>query len=214
MTEVSTSSIDRPGKLGPGRLVLVVGPSGAGKDTLLNLARSECAGDDRIVFPRRVVTRQASPFEDNEEMDAASFRDALAGGTFALHWDAHGHFYGVRHAINDEIVAGRTVVVNVSRTVIPSARRDYADVIVVAITAPADVLAARLGQRHRASDGDIGERLHRSVNEEAVAADVTIVNVGDPGPHGHRLAELIRRPGGTALNGSAGDRIDVDHQHG
>ncbi|MGC2776152.1 MAG: phosphonate metabolism protein/1,5-bisphosphokinase (PRPP-forming) PhnN [Bradyrhizobium sp.] len=213
MSEVSAPSVDGFERLGPGRLVLVVGPSGAGKDTLLNLARSECAGDDRIVFPRRVVTRAASAFEDNEEMGEAPFREALAAGAFALHWDAHGHGYGVPRAITDDIVAGRTVVVNVSRTVIPAARRDYADVTVVEITAPADVLAERLGKRHRPSDTDIGERLHRTVTGDTVAADVTIVNVGDPEPHGHRLAVLIKRPRDEAPVGSTGESGYVDHQH-
>lgn len=45
--------------IGPGRLVLVVGPSGAGKDTVLTLARDACRGT--VLFPRRVVTRPASP---------------------------------------------------------------------------------------------------------------------------------------------------------
>jgi ribose 1,5-bisphosphokinase len=214
MSEVSPSSEDLRDRLGPGRLVLVVGPSGAGKDTLLNFARRECAGDDRVVFPRRSVTREASAFEDNQELDEASFRAALAAGAFALHWDAHGHAYGVPRAINDDIAAGRTVVVNVSRTVIPAARRDYAHVIVVAVTAPPEVLAERLDKRHRASDGDIGARLHRAVSEEGAAADITIVNVGDPESHGHALAQVIKRRGDHALVGFAGGGGHVDdHNH-
>ncbi|GLH77537.1 ribose 1,5-bisphosphate phosphokinase PhnN [Bradyrhizobium sp. SSBR45G] len=200
-------------RVGPGRLVLVVGPSGAGKDTLLNLARAACAGDDHIVFPQRVVTREASAFEDNLEMSEAAFREALAAGAFALHWDAHGHRYGVPRKLRDDIAAGRTVVVNVSRTVIASARRDYANVVVVNITAPAEVLAERLGKRHRPSDADIGERLHRTVSSETVTADVTIINVGDPAPHGRRLIEVIKGSDGRALAPVTGGANDVDHHH-
>ncbi|CCE04043.1 phosphonate metabolism protein/1,5-bisphosphokinase (PRPP-forming) PhnN [Bradyrhizobium sp. STM 3809] len=213
MSAASTGSDDRHGRLGPGRLVLVVGPSGAGKDTLINLARGACSGDDRVVFPQRVVTREASAFEDNLEMSEAAFREALAAGAFALHWNAHGHSYGVPRAIRDDLAAGRTVVVNVSRTVIPSARRDYANVVVVNITAPADVLAERLGKRHRPSDTDIGERLHRIVSDDAVTADVTIVNVGDPAAHGRRLIEVIRGTGTGASAEMMGAVKDVDHHH-
>ena len=53
-------------KIGPGRLVLVVGPSGAGKDTLIAGARVKCLNNPTIVFPRRVVTRAASVAEDND----------------------------------------------------------------------------------------------------------------------------------------------------
>lgn len=192
MTRSPTAAAEQPSRLGPGRLVLVVGPSGAGKDTLLDLARTECATDDRIVFPRRIVTRQASAFEDNEEMDSAAFDRALAEGRFAIHWDAHGHHYALPRAIDDDVRNGRTVVVNVSRTVIAALRRAYAHVAVVMITAPEEVLAARLAGRHRSSDGDIGARLHRSVGEEASIADVTIVNVGDPHMHAHVLAGIIK----------------------
>jgi ribose 1,5-bisphosphokinase len=179
-------------KLGPGRLVLVVGPSGAGKDTLINLARTACAGDPAIVFPRRVVTRRASAFEDNDEMEPAVFRQALADGGFAVHWEAHGHAYALPRAIDDDIHAGRAVVVNVSRGVIGVLRQLYENVIVVTITAPADVLAARLAARGRSSDSDLGKRLHRVVDAVALAADVTIVNVGDAGEHARLLTQIIR----------------------
>ena len=177
--------------IGPGRLVLVVGPSGAGKDTLLGLARAACADDKNIVFPRRVVTREASAAEDNDQMSADAFRQAAAQGAFAVSWDAHGHAYGLSRSIDDDIRAGRTVVANVSRTVIPVLRRAYANVVVVSITAPADVLAARIAMRQRGSDGNIAERLVRKVDESDAAPDATIVNVSSAEYHARQLVRII-----------------------
>jgi ribose 1,5-bisphosphokinase len=209
------ATIGSPIKLGPGRLVLVVGPSGAGKDTLINLARTACAGDANIVFPRRVVTRRASAFEDNEEMDALAFRRALADGQFALHWEAHGHFYGLPLSINDDIRAGRTVVVNVSRSVLSLMQRLYEHIVVVAITAPADVLAARLATRARSSDADLGERLHRVADDATVVPDVTIINVGDAGAHAKLLTQIITQEPGLHHGAAAarGGNADVYRHH-
>jgi ribose 1,5-bisphosphokinase len=176
-------------------MVLVVGPSGAGKDTLLNLARSACADDGRIVFPRRVVTRQASQAEDNDEFTPDAFRLALAAGEFALHWEAHGHSYALPSRIEDDIRAGRTVVINVSRTVIDTIRRAYANVVVVSITAPPEVLAERLKMRARGSDGQIENRLSRAVDDALAKPDITIVNVGDAADHARRLVDIMKEEG-------------------
>jgi len=179
--------------IGPGRLILIVGPSGAGKDTLIALARRACAGDPRVVFVRRAVTREASAFENNETVTPEAFRQAAARGEFALYWQAHGHYYGLPKAIDDEIRAGRVVVANVSRTVIAAARRTYADVVVVSVTAPPEVLAERLAGRARASDGPLDERLHRSVDAADAIPDVTIVNVGAAADHAGELVAVIKR---------------------
>ncbi|QPF86470.1 phosphonate metabolism protein/1,5-bisphosphokinase (PRPP-forming) PhnN [Bradyrhizobium genosp. L] len=178
--------------IGPGRLVLVVGPSGAGKDTLLGLAKAACADDRNILFARRLITRQASASEDNEEISAETFQRGIVNGDYAMHWDAHGHRYALSRAIDDEIRAGRTVIANVSRTVIAAARRAYANAVVVSITAPPDVLAARLAARARTSDGQLGARLARTVDETTSVPDFTIVNSGTADYHARQLVRVIK----------------------
>jgi ribose 1,5-bisphosphokinase len=192
MTGAPTISADRTAAIGPGRLILVVGPSGAGKDTLLGLAKAACAEDSGIVYPRRVITREASSSEDNEEVSAGTFEAALARNEYAMHWDAHGHRYALSRAIDDDIRAGRTVVANISRTVISAMRRAYANVTVVSITAPTNVLAERLAMRGRASDGKIEHRLHRTVDEATAAPDVTINNTSSADYHARQFVRIVK----------------------
>jgi len=192
VSEVPAISTSVPAKIGPGRLVLVIGPSGAGKDTLINLARAACAEDSSVVFPRRVVTREASSSEDNNQLSPDDFQQALARGDFAMHWEAHGHWYGLPCALDDDIRAGRTVVVNVSRAVVDLMRRAYADVVVILVTAPPDILAERLTMRARGSDGAIAQRLDRAVDDSSTPPDATIVNVGDAEDHALRFVDIIR----------------------
>lgn len=189
MTEAAASAATISARVGPGRLVLVVGPSGAGKDTLIDAARALCGEVSSIVFLRRTVTRAASAAEDNIQVSPDQFRTLQADDGFALHWEAHGHAYGLARSLHDDLRAGRTVVANVSRTVIAAARKAYDNVLVVLITAPADILAARIAARARSSDGSIQERVGRSVD---AAADVVINNVGAVADHAQELARIIR----------------------
>ncbi len=178
--------------IGPGRLVAVAGPSGAGKDTLLRFARNHLGGDPNIVFPHRVVTREPSAAEDHDALSEADFAAAVAAGGFAFWWYAHGLNYAVCAAVDDDIRAGKTVVCNVSRAVIAELRCRYADVRVVLVTAPADVLAARLAARGRATDGALATRLARSAPGQGdLAPDVVIENVGELQDGGERLVAAI-----------------------
>lgn len=157
-----------------GLLVLVVGPSGAGKDTLIAGARRALADDPRFVFTRREITRPADPAGENHiPLTPAEFAVRRAG--YALAWQAHGLGYGIPADIAAEIEAGRTVVANVSRTVIAAAARRF-PVLVLEITASPAVLAARLAARGREDAADQAARLARQVAPAAAVASVRILN--------------------------------------
>ena len=186
----------RPDQVGPGHLILVVGPSGAGKDTLIAGARAACAEDPTVVFPRRVITRPSTANEDCDSVTEEMFRSAVASGRFALWWEAHGLCYALPCSIDVDIRQGKTVVCNVSRTVVGFARRRYCFVTVVLVTAPQHVLAERLASRDRASDGPIQERIARSTAVgQDVEADVAIRNVGRPQTGVRRLLNVVRDTG-------------------
>jgi ribose 1,5-bisphosphokinase len=164
-------------RIGPGRLILVVGPSGAGKDTLISGARDALCGDPQLVFARRVVTRTPSQFENHATLSESQFASAAASGSFAFWWEAHGHRYGIPKSIDDDIRAGRTVVCNTSRAIVQGLRDDYACVTVVLVTAPDEVLAERLAGRRRESDS--ASRLKRAHSfPDAFAPEIVIRNTG------------------------------------
>jgi ribose 1,5-bisphosphokinase len=169
-----------------GGFVLVVGPSGAGKDTLLQLARQELAAYPQFVFPRRLVTRSSSVWEEHDSIDHADFEQGVVDGEFTLAWRAHGHGYAIPGSCLGEAADGRIIICNVSRTVVGAARKELPNVSVVEITAPREVLAARLVGRGRRDDADLGARLERSRAIPPLEVDLTIVN--DQAPHeGARL---------------------------
>lgn len=146
-----------------GAIVLVVGPSGAGKDTLIACARRELDGDERFVFPRRIVTREAVPdLEDHDTLPPEQFELKRRCGSFALDWDAHGLSYGLPAAsIDAAMLVGRVVVANVSRSVITRAIGKYPSCHTILVTAPPETRAARLAARGRESLDEIAARLGR-----------------------------------------------------
>jgi ribose 1,5-bisphosphokinase len=165
-----------------GGFVLVVGPSGAGKDTLIGLARRALAGDGRFLFPRRVVTRPSTAAEEHDTLDEAAFAAAEAAGAFCLSWRAHGLRYGIPAAAEAAARAeGALAVCNVSRAVVAAARVRLPAVGVVEVTAPPEVLARRLALRAREADGDVAARLARAAAApDCGPPDLRIPNAGAP----------------------------------
>ncbi len=165
-----------------GILFLVVGPSGAGKDTLLEGARAALAGDRRYVFARRVITRPADAGgEDHEAVGTGEFARRRERGDFMAWWSAHDLDYGLPRGLLDDLAAGRHVVANVSRGVIGDIAGRVATVRVVEITAPPDLLAARLENRGREDASGVAGRLARKGAEIPLGiAVITVMNDGTP----------------------------------
>jgi ribose 1,5-bisphosphokinase len=178
-----------------GVFIAVVGPSGAGKDTVIAYAREHFAGDDTVEFVRRVITRPSDgSTEDHDTLEDAAFMEAEAEGAFALSWEAHGLRYGIPASVDAAIANGHVAVANGSRNAIPALRERYENVAVVEITAAPEILAERLAARGRESRGEVMARLARTVKVELSGPGVsTIDNSGPKEKAGEQLVAIIRK---------------------
>ncbi|MGY6697562.1 MAG: phosphonate metabolism protein/1,5-bisphosphokinase (PRPP-forming) PhnN [Roseinatronobacter sp.] len=165
------------GHRGSGLLVAIVGPSGVGKDTLIQKVGTLCPD---YVLVRRVVTRPKDV--GNEEHIAVSdalFDAQLAMGRYAFHWEAHGLRYAVPAAIDADLAGGKVVVFNGSRQALPRIAEAYPQLLTLMITATPEVLADRLRARGRDNAREIAQRLKRAELSPPPGAQV-IVNDRTP----------------------------------
>lgn len=178
---------------GAGTIIVVVGPSGAGKDTVMSFAAQRFAGDARVCFVRRVITRSADAGgETHESADAETFAHIERDGGFAVSWHAHGLSYAIRASVLDLLAKGAKVVVNGSRSALPAFSAAFPCIKVVLITARPDVLADRLVKRGRESRERIEARLARSVPALDPVYDTSVIdNSGTLVVAGEQLVSLI-----------------------
>lgn len=182
----------------PGRLIYLVGPSGAGKDSVMDWARQHAAGLP-VVFAHRYITREpAVGGENHVQLSLREFEARRNSGLFALHWTANGLAYGVGIEIESWMRQGLTVVVNGSRAHLPEAVRRYPALLPALVTAPPEVLTQRLEQRGRESREAILARLERAaalgmdLNMDTTTPGLkTIVNDGPLAQAGQALLTLL-----------------------
>lgn len=161
-----------------GRLIYVIGPSGAGKDSVLTAARAQAPAD--LWFAHRYITRPAGDASENHvALTESEFETRRAAGGFALDWRANGLRYGIGAELDAWLARGVRVVVNGSRAALPHAAARYPSLLPVLITADAETLRARLLARGRETPETIAARLARLADAEiAHPALVTVVNDG------------------------------------
>lgn len=184
---------------GKGAFVGIVGPSGAGKDSVMANARTLLCDEPFIIFAQRFVTRPSDVTERNVTVSEGEFERLASQRVFALAWKAHNLAYGIPAALDAHVADGRVVVVNVSRKVVPELRRRYVRGRVVLIDAPRDLRRARLAHRGREEPSAVDKRLAREVNSFLPAdADLVIENSGQLEDASRMLADylagLLTRP--------------------
>lgn len=146
-----------------GRLFYVIGASGAGKDTLMNAARRQLAGDYPLVFAHRYITRAVELSGENHiALTENEFANRLTRGCFCMHWHSHGLSYGVGIEVQAWLNLGLDVVLNGSRRYLAEATQLFPNIIPLLIDVKPEVLEQRLIQRGRESPQQIAERLQRA----------------------------------------------------
>ncbi len=172
-----------------GRLVYVVGPSGAGKDSVIAVARKKLNESKNIYFPPRYVTRVDNNGDDDLPISGTAFMHYRLNGLFALEWEAHGFCYGIGAVINTPLHAGKTVVVNGSRAHIATALTKYPAMTVVQISVTREVARARLNLRARENAEAISARVNRSPQFAAPSAQ--IITIDNSGVLEHAAQQLM-----------------------
>jgi ribose 1,5-bisphosphokinase len=164
-----------------GTLFLIVGPSGVGKDSLIDGAKARLRDRPDFVFPPRFITRpKDAGGEDHIEVSDAAFDARAATGDFVLSWRAHNLSYGISTAIKTDLAAGRHVIINVSRGILDDARAIFSPLLIISISASSTILRQRLHARGRESADDIEDRIARAAAYQVAGADViNLLNDGE-----------------------------------
>ncbi|WP_295481051.1 phosphonate metabolism protein/1,5-bisphosphokinase (PRPP-forming) PhnN [Pseudomonas sp. SC11] len=176
-----------------GRLIYLIGPSGSGKDSLLDAAREQLTAKGACIA-RRVITRSAEATgEAAMAVSAAQFEQMREEGAFALHWQANGLQYGIPRIIDQWLEQGHDVLVNGSRGHLAQARLRYPQLQVVLLSVAQDVLRQRLLARGRETPEEVEARLARNARfaSEAREADPRLLLLDNSGPLAETVARLL-----------------------
>ncbi|TFF41638.1 phosphonate metabolism protein/1,5-bisphosphokinase (PRPP-forming) PhnN [Pseudomonas sp. RIT623] len=164
------------GAISRARVILLIGPSGSGKDSLIDAAREPLRAYG-VEVARRVITRSAeAKGEDAHGVSEAQFQAMREAGAFALDWQANGLCYGIPIQIDSWLDAGKSVLINGSRGHLAAARRRYPDLLAVGLAVSPGALRERLLARGRESLQDIEQRLARNTSLQAYDADVHVLD--------------------------------------
>lgn len=165
----------------PGRLIVLTGPSGVGKGTLL---RSLLQRHPDLYYSVSATTRSPRPGEVNGKnyyfISRSKFEQLVAQGEF-LEWaEFAGNYYGtLREAVLNQVQSGKLVVLEIELEGARQIRTSFPSALSIFILPPSfNELEKRIRGRGQDSEEAIARRLHLA-QEEIKAAnefDLQIVN--------------------------------------
>jgi guanylate kinase len=167
---------------GPPLLVVITGPSGAGKDSVLDELRQ--LPDRPYAFGITATTRPPRPYERDGEhyffVSQDEFQSMIERDELLEHARVYQHTYGVpRGPIRDQLESGQDVLI---RTDVQGAHHIASvvpDAVTIFISAPShEELERRLRTRGGDSEEQVDLRLRtaRSEMDQAGDFDYTVVN--------------------------------------
>ncbi len=175
-----------------GRIVYVMGASGAGKDSLIREMRQRFRPFP-LTVARRHITRPPFPGEDAHiSVSHERFARLADAGRFALHWSAHGCRYGISVRWEQALAHGISIIINGSRSAFPQAALRYPDILPVLVTAPVHILRERLMQRGRESGNELEERLSCAPVPVPSVPDLPWIHIDNSGTL-ETAADLLER---------------------
>jgi guanylate kinase len=166
----------------PGRLLLITGPSGVGKGTLVTRLRER---HPDLWLSVSATTRAPRAGEEEGRhyffLDRAAFERQVAAGGF-LEWaEFAGNLYGTpRAAVQERLEAGRTVLLEIELEGARQVRRSFPAGFQVLLRPPSfEELERRIRGRGTDSEEAIARRLARAREELAAEAEFDAVVVND-----------------------------------
>ena len=175
-----------------GHLYYVMGPSGAGKDSVLAWVREHGAAHG-VLCAHRYITRPANAGGENHvALSEQEFLSREQRGLFALTWQAHGLHYGIGNEVAHWLARDVDVLVNGSRGAFDSACKSFPTLQPIIITASPESIAKRLAARGRETEADIAKRLARVDAYAVPPGSVLIRNDGCLADAGAMLLQVVR----------------------
>lgn len=136
------------------KIILIVGASGVGKDTLLKAIQN----DIKANFITRYITRVPDNNESNYYIGKDDFLYLKKSDFFVSSWEAHGNIYGIsKIPIKDGLN-----IISISREAIKDFENTFEDVTTIEIGIPKEMLYERLKSRGRENEEAIQKRIQRS----------------------------------------------------
>ena len=164
-----------------GKLIVLTGPSGVGKGTLLKLLLEN---HPEIYLSISATTRSPRPGEIHGQhyyfLTKSQFAEMIAGGEF-LEWaEFAGNHYGTpRKAIEEQIAQDKIVLLEIEVQGARQVRQSFPEAWQIFILPPSvEELEKRIRGRGQDTEEAIEKRLQQAENELAVASefDIQIVN--------------------------------------
>jgi len=151
------------------RLYFLVGPSGAGKDTLLRELKKYSYAETQPLVAHRYITRAPLDGDENHiELSAFDFNRRQESGLFLFNWESHGHQYAIGREVKKWVKSGHNVIINGSREYLATAREILPAVVPIWIRVSEQVLRERLISRGRETADQIEQRIQRNRQLESL----------------------------------------------